>query len=432
MNRIIWFPVQAILKFSLSTYFLITICLGTYFSLFLRPFQENLDDLDEQLQSYGDRSVYGKWRVGLLENYPFLKIVFFFQRHAIVESDLELTQFLILSAMQLSLGTLIAGILFSRVARKLHTDHSLSLALLIFSLSISFAMACTLLGDIFQNRLSSLGIVGLDTAPFGLSVLGTLLSGGLDLSFVGSTPRGIALLCILSTMIGMLHKRVFLAMTCLLTCFFMHITYAFIGLCLWYLYIFCSDTLKSWKACLATWLLFLQSIFFLQYFQPPGFRAYLFSLVSLHLLYTVKFFWRSYSPLIGFSFEATMYFIYSISSVLRLLLLPDLPIVGGLRTFLGLQEGYELFLSDFPRRIALISAPICVILVSKRLYGITSMFLRSAIKIAVRLVTLITAGIFLVSCLYFGFPFSNTLKNLDLGYASSLYLTTIQEILTNK
>jgi hypothetical protein len=60
------------------------------------------------------------------------------------------------------------------------------------------------------------------------------------------------------------------------------------------------------------------------------------------------------------------------------------------------------------------------------------MFLRSAIKIAVRLVTLITAGIFLVSCLYFGFPFSNTLKNLDLGYASSLYLTTIQEILTNK
>jgi hypothetical protein len=47
-------------------------------------------------------------------------------------------------------------------------------------------------------------------------------------------------------------------------------------------------------------------------------------------------------------------------------------------------------------------------------------------------VTLITAGIFLVSCLYFGFPFSNTLKNLDLGYASSLYLTTIQEILTNK
>ena len=113
--------------------FMIALTLGSFFSLFLRDFQENLDDkvnfflatlpnsqtfLEQQLKATGDNSVYGFWRIGLLDNYPILKFIFLIYKNFTSFQFFKLHDILIISASFLLLISVFTILWFGYVLIK--------------------------------------------------------------------------------------------------------------------------------------------------------------------------------------------------------------------------------------------------------------------------------------------------------------------------
>jgi hypothetical protein len=426
--------------------FMIAVFLGSFYSLFLRNFQENLDDkvnfflaslpnsqsyLEQQLKSAGDNSVYGFWRIGLLDNYPILKLFFLIYREFTNSNFSSLHDILLTSSSFLLAISFLVTLWFGFVLIKTKFFYRYNFALLIFNGSALFATGCTFLGEIMKNRLASLGIVGLDTAPYGLSVLGTLMSAGLDLSFIGSTPRGSALLCIMAMWLALLGGQNRLAIISVALASIIHISYGMIGIILLLLFFTLKKDSYNFKHFIQLFLLLAYAQVLLIFYKPPGYALYsvlVFSCFFMH--YIVKNFYVSKNNQVD-KIEIGIYLIYFGAAIFKIVLLPELGLVQNLEKILGFREGWALFMSEFPRRIALITAPLFILTLSfKRFYVITKKY-RKILNYAA-----LSAIIFIViiwSCTIFttGFPISKSIYNLEVGSGSSIYIATISMILAN-
>lgn len=419
---------------------------GSFYSLFLRDFQENLDDkvnfflaalpnsrtyLEQQLESAGDNSVYGVWRIGLLDNYPILKVFFLTFREATNADFSSLTTVLVTSSSFLLVISLSATLWFGYVLIKSKFDYRFDLALMVFIGSVLFATACTFLGEIMKNRLTSLGIVGLDTAPYGLSVIGTLMSAGLDLSFIGSSPRGSALLCIMSMWVALLGSQTRLAIISAALAIIIHISYGVIGITLLFLFLTFNKTLLNLKTSLQLFFLLACTQTLLIFYKPPGYITYSIIVFSCYLMYS-----SSKNLLIPKNNQASIvevgiYIVYLGAAILKIILLPELGFVQILEKNLGFREGWALFMTDLPRRIALITAPLVVLTLSyKRLYPIAQKY-RKIVKYCAMSVLVIITIIFSFTIFTTGFPISKSIYNLNVGSGTSIYLETIRIILAN-
>ena len=424
--------------------FMTALTLGSFFSLFLRDFQENLDDkvnfflatlpnsqtfLEQQLKTTGDNSVYSFWRIGLLDNYPILKFIFLIYNNFTSFQSFNLHDILIISASFLFLISIFAILWFSFVLIKTKAIDRFNFALLVFTGSVMFATVCTSLGEIMDNRLSSLGIVGLDTAPYGLSVLGTLLSAGLDLSFIGSTPRGSSLLCIMAMWIALLGGKTRLAIISAALASIIHISYGMIAIILLYSFIIITKAALNLKNSIDLFLLFIYAQMLLYFYRPPTYLIYSVLILIMYLIY-----YLSKRVLLKITsklkyVEIFICFMYLFAAVFKILLLPELGITQSVEKFFGLKEGWALFITDFPRRIALITAPLCVLTLSfTKFHFVVKKYSKTFNFSALTLVIII--AIFFSSTIFTtGFPISKTINGLDVGSASSIYLSTIKAIL---
>lgn len=423
--------------------FLVCALLGTYYSLYLRDFQENLDDkvnfflaslpgssayLQEYLDGIGDDSVYGYWRVKLLNNYPILQILYFLFGQLISVNTLTLISILLISASFLMLVYIIAIAWFFYAISVSDIYHRFGVALLLFSGSIAFSLTATFLGNRLGNRLSSLGIVGLDTAPYGLSILGTLLSAGLDLSYLGSTPRGSSLLLIMAMYISLLSGKYTIAALSVFLSSLVHLTYGIVGLVL--LYIFLITTSSNKFSLYLLWrLVFLHTILLI-WFQPPTYELYLALIWLLHLACARQKILFLIRKIVKIDFSWCLYGIYFCAAITKLILLPEYGFVEQLRSFLNLRDGYALFLSDFPRRIALITAPLCVLAASFQLSQKLPKLAKFPLIPAGYLIASITSIVFVLTGLDTGFPTSSSLSDLVVGSGTDIYLLQIFEIIS--
>ena len=426
--------------------FMIAVFLGSFYSLFLRNFQENLDDkvnfflaslpnsqsyLEQLLKSVGDNSVYGFWRIGLLDNYPILKLFFLIYREFTNSNFSNLHDILITSSTFLLAISFFVTLWFGFVLIKTKFLHRFNFALMVFIGSVLFATGCTFLGEIMKNRLASLGIVGLDTAPYGLSVLGTLMSAGLDLSFIGSTPRGSALLCIMAMWIALLGDQNRIAMISAALASIIHISYGMVGIILLLLFFTFKRNKYNFKHFIHVFLLIVYANILLIFYKPPGYISYsilVFSCFFMHYFVTNFYSSKIYC---ANNIEVGIYIVYFGAAILKIALLPELGLVQNLEKILGFREGWALFISEFPRRIALITAPLVVLTLSfKSFYLITQKYRKILNYSALSAVVFITI---IWSCTIFttGFPISKSIYNLDVGSGSSIYIATIRMILAN-
>jgi hypothetical protein len=129
--------------------------------------------------------------------------------------------------------------------------------------------------------------------------------------------------------------------------------------------------------------------------------------------------------------EIGIYIIYFSAAIFKIMLLPELGLVQNLEKILGLGEGWALFMTDFPRRIAVITAPLVVLTLSyKRLYLMTQKY-REIFNHSARLALVIITIIFCFTLFTTGFPISKSIYNLEVGSGTSIYVATIRMILTN-
>ena len=425
---------------------MIAVFLGSFYSLFLRNFQENLDDkvnfflaslpnsqtyLEQQLKSAGDDSVYGFWRIGLLDNYPILKVFFLTYREFTNVDFSSLYTILVTSSSFLLVISLLATLWFGYVLLKTKLYYRFNFALMVFIGSVLFATGCTLLGEIMKNRLASLGIVGLDTAPYGLSVLGTLMSAGLDLSFIGSTPRGSALLCIMAMWIALLGGQTRLAITSAALASIIHISYGIIGIALLFLFFTFNKIIFNLKTSIQMFFLLAYAQTLLIFYKPPGYITYSIVIFSCYLAYfSSKNFYVPKKNHSSIS-EIGIYTDYGGAAIFKIVLLPELGLVQNLEDILGFREGWALFMTEFPRRIALITAPLVVLTLSyKKLYLITQKYKEMVNYSALSALVIITV-IFCCTIFTTGFPISKSIYNLDVGSGTSIYVATIRMILAN-
>jgi hypothetical protein len=424
--------------------FMISLTLGSFFSLFLRDFQENLDDkvnfflatlpnsqtfLEQQLKATGDNSVYGFWRIGLLDNYPILKLIFLIYRNFTSFQFLDLHDILIISASFLFLVSFFAILWFGFVLIKSKVIYRFNFALLIFTGSVMFAMVCTSLGEIMKNRLSSLGIVGLDTAPYGLSVLGTLLSAGLDLSFIGSTPRGSSLLCIMAMWIALLGGKTRLAIISAALALVIHISYGVIAIILLYSFIIITKSVLNFKNSTDLFLLFTYAQTLLYFYRPPAYFIYSILILSMYLFYYLSKIFLHKIPSKLKYIEVFIYFVYLFAAIFKILLLPEIGVTQAVEKFFGLKEGWALFITEFPRRIALITAPLCVLTLSFTKFHFVLKKYSKILNFSALTVVIIITTVFSSTIFTTGFPISKTIDDLDVGSGSSIYLSTISAIL---
>jgi hypothetical protein len=424
--------------------FMISLTLGSFFSLFLRDFQENLDDkvnfflatlpnsqtfLEQQLKATGDNSVYGFWRIGLLDNYPILKLIFLIYRNFTSFQFLDLHDILIISASFLFLISFFAILWFGFVLIKSKVIYRFNFALLIFTGSVMFAMVCTSLGEIMKNRLSSLGIVGLDTAPYGLSVLGTLLSAGLDLSFIGSTPRGSSLLCIMAMWIALLGGKTRLAIISAALALVIHISYGVIAIILLYSFIIITKSVLNFKNSTDLFLLFTYAQTLLYFYRPPAYFIYSILILSMYLIYYLSKIFLHKIPSKLKYIEVFIYFVYLFAAIFKILLLPEIGVTQAVEKFFGLKEGWALFITEFPRRIALITAPLCVLTLSFTKFHFVLKKYSKILNFSALTVVIIITTVFSSTIFTTGFPISKTIDDLDVGSGSSIYLSTISAIL---
>ena len=88
-------------------------------------------------------------------------------------------------------------------------------------------------------------------------------------------------------------------------------------------------------------------------------------------------------------------------------------------------------MTDFPRRIAVITAPLVVLTLSyKRLYLMTQKY-REIFNYSALLALVIITIIFCFTLFTTGFPISKSIYNLEVGSGTSIYVATIRMILTN-
>ena len=423
---------------------MISLTLGSFFSLFLRNFQENLDDkvnfflatlpnsqtfLEQQLKATGDNSVYGFWRIGLLDNYPILKLIFLIYKNFTSFQFLDLYDILIISASFLFLISFFAILWFGFVLIKSKEIYRFSFALLIFTGSVMFAMVCTSLGEIMKNRLSSLGIVGLDTAPYGLSVLGTLLSAGLDLSFIGSTPRGSSLLCIMAMWVALLGGKTRLAIISAALALVIHISYGVIAIILLYSFIVITKSVLNFKNSIDLFLLFTYAQTLLYFYRPPAYFIYSILILSMYLIYYLsKIFLHKITSKLKYV-EIFIYLTYLFAAIFKILLLPEIGVTQAVEKFFGLKEGWALFITEFPRRIALITAPLCVLTLSFTKFHFVVKKYSKILNFSALTVVIIITIVFSSTIFTTGFPISKTIDDLDVGSGSSIYLSTISAIL---
>jgi hypothetical protein len=425
--------------------FMIVAFFGSFYSLFLRNFQENLDDkvnfflaslpnsrtyLEQQLKSAGDDSVYGFWRIGLSDNYPMLKVFFLTFRETTNADFSSLRIILVTSSSFLLVISLLATLWFGYVLIKSKFNYRFNLALMVFIGSVLFATGCTFLGEIMKNRLTSLGIVGLDTAPYGLSVLGTLMSAGLDLSFIGSTPRGSALLCIMAMWVALLGGQTRLAIISAVFASIIHISYGVIGIALLFLFLTFNKTSFNLKASIQLFLLLAYVQTLIIFYKPPGYITYSIIIFSCYLMYfsskNLHIPKNNHASIV----EIGIYIVYLGAAIFKIILLPEIGLVQILEKILGFREGWALFMTDFPRRIALITAPLVVTTLSyKRLYPIAQKYRKIVNYSAVSALVIITM-IFSFTIFTTGFPISKSVYNLDVGSAT-YYIEMIRMILAN-
>lgn len=428
----------------IAVVFMIAFTLGSFFSLFLRDFQENLDDkvnfflatlpnsqtyLEQQLKASGDNSVYGFWRIGLLDNYPILKFIFQIYKNFTSFQFFNLYDILITSASFLFLISVFALLWFSFVLVATKVIFKFNFALLVFTGSVMFAMVCTSLGEIMDNRLSSLGIVGLDTAPYGLSVLGTLLSAGLDLSFIGSTPRGSSLLCIMAMWIALLGGKTRLAMISVALASIIHISYGMVAIILFYSFIIITKAALNLKNSIDLFLLFVYAQMLLYFYRPPAYLIYSVLILIMYLIYYLskRFLFKITSEL-KYA-EIFIYFMYLFAAIFKILLLPELGITQSVEKFFGLKEGWALFITEFPRRVALITAPLCVLTLSFTKFHFVVKKYSKTLNFSALAVVIIIAIVFSSTIFTTGFPISRTINGLDVGSGSSIYLSIINAII---
>ena len=423
---------------------LVVILLGSYYSLFLRNFQENLDDkvnfylaslpnsrsyLERQLEKLGDNSVYGYWRVGLLDNYPILKYFYKIQYELINYNISRIYEVLLASSIFLFILSSLSIFLFGYVLFRSKNYTKFSFAFIIFISSVVFAVVSTYLGYVMKNRLASLGIVGLDTAPYGLSIIGSLLSAGLDLSFVGSTPRGSALLCIMSMWVALLTNQNRMAIFSAALAFTFHISYGVIGILILYTFLILSKTNTRFSFSLQLVVLMGYTQFQLFIYRPPGNFIYSAVLLSFHLFYYLICKLSHMFTIRKFDMEKFVYITYLSAAILKIALLPELGLVKNLEEILGFRDGWALFITDFPRRISLITAPLVILTISyNRLSFIGEKYKKYMTVFALAAIIVITS-IFGFSALNTGFPISDSIQNLDVGSGTRIYLETLEKIL---
>jgi hypothetical protein len=425
---------------------LISLALGSFYSLFLRDFQENLDDkvnfflaslpnsehvLAEQLKEAGDDSVYGWWRIGLLNNYPILKFFYLVFNQIFSFQPTQLSNILITSAFFLFLINLLVILWLSYVLFRTKISYKLKLTFVVFIGSVVFSVSSTFFGELLGNRLSSLGIVGLDTAPYGLSILGTLLSAGLDLGFIGSTPRGSSLLCIITMWIALISGRNRLAVISATFSLVIHISYGVIAVLLLFTFLTLRNAYLDRKVLKDTFVLTLFFQLLLYFNQPPNYGVYA---IVVIVIYSTFCLFGYFQPLFAFKFshiEIFIYTIYLFAALLKIMLLPEFGISQNIQTFLGLREGWVLFITEFPRRIALIAAPLCVITLSYARFSSPRIRLNKIIDYyaVVSVISLIV--LYSLTKFTYGFPVSETINGLDVGPASTLYISSINQILGN-
>jgi len=424
--------------------FMIALTLGSFFSLFLRDFQENLDDkvnfflatlpnsqtfLEQQLKATGDNSVYGFWRIGLLDNYPILKFIFLIYKNFTSFQFFKLHDILIISASFLLLISVFTILWFGYVLIKTKLIYRFNFALLVFTGSVMFAMVCTSLGEIMKNRLSSLGIVGLDTAPYGLSVLGTLLSAGLDLSFIGSTPRGSSLLCIMAMWIALLGRKTRLAIISAALASIIHISYGMVAIILLYSFIIITKAVLNLKNLIYLFLLFIYAQILLYFYTPPAYFVYSILILSMYLIhYLSKIFLIKITSKLKY-IEIFIYSMYLFAAIFKILLLPEIGVTQAIEKLFGLKEGWALFITDFPRRIALITAPLCVLTLSFTKFNFIVKKYSKILNFSALTAVIIITIVFCSTIFTTGFPISKTIDDLDVGSGSSIYLSTIRAIL---
>jgi hypothetical protein len=308
----------------LSLSLLISLALGSFYSLFLRDVQENLDDkvnfflaslpnsehvLAEQLKESGDDSVYVWLRIGLLNNYPILKFFYLVFNQIFSFQPTQLSNILITSAFFLFLINILVILWFSYVLFRTRISYKLKLAFVVFTGSVVFSVSSTFFGELLGNRLSSLGIVGLDTAPYGLSILGTLLSAGLDLGFIGSTPRGSSLLCIITMWIALISGRNRLAVISATFSLVIHISYGVIAVLLLFTFLTLRNEYLDRKVLKDTLILTLFFQLLLYFNQPPNYGIYAIVVIVIYLVFCL---FGYFQPLFVSKFSHIEIFIYTI------------------------------------------------------------------------------------------------------------------------
>ena len=120
---------------------------------------------------------------------------------------------------------------------------------------------------------------------------------------------------------------------------------------------------------------------------------------------------------------------YLFAAILKILLLPELGITQSVEKFFGLKEGWALFITEFPRRIALITAPLCVLTLSFTKFHFVVKKYNKTFNFSALTVVIIIAIVFSSTIFTTGFPISKTINGLDIGSGSSIYLSTISAIL---
>lgn len=177
-------------------------------------------------------------------------------------------------------------------------------------------------------------------------------------------------------------------------------------------------------------LLMIYAQILLTFYKPPGYWIYSLVLISCHLVFYLSQKLKKTSTELSNFLEIFVYTVYLSCAILKIALLPELGFVQDLENILGLRNGWALFISDFPRRIALITAPIVVLTISHmRVYQIVQKFSRSTYYVA-GFMPLAMIVIYCCTLFTTGFPISTSINDLNTGPGTEIYLQTINIIMS--
>jgi hypothetical protein len=210
-----------------------------------------------------------------------------------------------------------------------------------------------------------------------------------------------------------------------------HISYGVIAIVLLYSFIIITKSVLNFKNSTDLFILFIYTQTLLYFYKPPTYFIYSILILSMYLIYYFsKIFLHKITSKLEYV-EIFIYFIYLFAAIFKILLLPEIGVTQAVEKFFGLKEGWALFITDFPRRIALITAPLCVLTLSFAKFHFVAKKYSKILNFSALAVVIIITIVFSSTIFTTGFPISKTIDDLDVGSASSIYLSTISAILSS-